>query len=110
MTPELLTQLTDAQREAWELCQQATPGRWYAVLSADGRADMDVIAPGVAIIATVTSGDADWHFLAHARTALPDALRSLAELRAAVAEAPHDAGCEAKIMCRRCNCWKSRLK
>ena len=64
---------------------------------------------------------ANLSFIAHARQDLPAALlklaqakRTLAELRAAVADAPHDMWCAvtfpaapADLMV--CNCWKSRL-
>ena len=138
MTPEQLTYLTPSEREAWELCQKATPGPWEATY-------LGVFVKGgcgVAEIAPTYMGYGAPHrdklyvenqqtaaFIAHARTALPESLRSLAELRAALAAAPHDRNPEdpcnseqtaweshmsdtqgvTRDTGRSCDCWKSRL-
>ena len=156
MTPELLAHLTDAEREAWELCQKAIPGPWEVAEepvdrvirvghSADCRCgeadDLGHYCGYGHVVMRVHDkrkhfnnrrhDPANIAFIAHARTGYPEALlelakarQALAELRAAVAEAPHDTQCrsEAELcdetcgksgcphMDRSCDCWKSRLK
>ena len=71
MTPELLANLTDAEREVWELTKRAS-------------------------------------FMPSAY--LTEGLRSLAELRAAVAAAPCSGGCVPDQFGHEQQCWKSRIK
>lgn len=102
MTSEQFAHLTDAERKVWELCQKATPGPWDWVPTAyifTGDAEMpDDEFSGAAMLAdgqvifgvtedTFEPYQRDSAFIAHARTALPEALRSLAEARQAIQQA-----------------------
>ena len=80
MTTEELFLLTPDERQAWELCEKATPGPWRYMTWPDG-------------YGCVLSKDhnrlpleSDLKFSANARTALPDALRTIAGLRAELAQ------------------------
>ena len=58
------------------------------------------------------SASSVWERSNVAVTEFPNALRSLAELRAAVAAAPCATSCRKRTMAlpRYCDCWKSRIK
>ena len=124
MTPELLALLTPEQQEAWERCQKATPGP----LTYDRRSSLTNWRDDCTFEmewmpnTPYENEDADGYFFAHARQDLPDALLELAqakaavaELRAAVADAPHDMWCAVTFPAApadliTCNCRKAETK
>ena len=142
MTPELLALLSTEQREAWERCQKATAGPWHdAGNFVRDKYDHDLMAAYQRMCwkrdgevwteeesaqgyknRSVLDVRNNAAFAAHARQDLPAALlelaqakQALAELQAAVADAPHDMWCAvtfpaapADLMA--CNCWKSETK
>ena len=125
MTPELLALLTPKQQEAWERCQKVTPGPWQQdgshIYGPDpqrllvcqvnyiGQGYQEESAANEALLKRVNVD------LPAALLELAQAKHALAELRAAVADAPHDMWCAvtfpaapADLMA--CNCWKSETK
>ena len=143
MTPELLAHLTPEQREAWERCQKAIPGPWEAADEKFDRVIRVAHTPGCKceedesvycgaghVVLRIHDkakffnnrlhDPANILLISHARLDLPAALlelaqtkQAVAELRAAVADAPHDIWCAvtfpaAELMA--CNCWKSETK
>lgn len=89
MTPEQLKYLTPEQLAAWDRCEAATKGPWLTVAGWVGAAYRQFLS-----IAGIADGirnlhqlrDDDIQFIAHARTDLPAALRTIAEQAEKLAE------------------------
>ena len=92
MTPAQLAALTPEEREAWALCEAATPGPWVDMTSAgpDVGAFDGEIRSAQSFTHICSDPDCDDRpndraFIANARTALPAALETIATLRADLA-------------------------
>lgn len=82
MTPAQIALLTPEEREAWERCGKATPGPWQTRFMY--RMFNSIRQHASALRLMVGLSDNDWSdadFCAHARTDLPAALRTIADLR-----------------------------
>lgn len=83
MSPELLAHLTPEERAVWDACAAATAPPWH--LSAD-RQTLTQTNHVTRDVWTIPHTLEDMDFIAAARPALPVALRTIATLRAELAE------------------------
>lgn len=127
MTPEQLAHLTPSEREAWEMCQKSTPGPWEVEPKSSPRMvqstglmwmneDVGLLPSWICNCGSYYDAEqkskveGNSAFIAHARTALPELLQTVAELRGDMAAAPHGSGCWNGLHGQKCNCWKSKVK